>query len=152
MPRTVQTIRAQVTEGNDAWLMARVVRADNVVVDDADLADLSAGNNTDLSVRVFDISNAGAGRDPNTPVFSLIASTVGPTGVANSTISVLTVDGFWDGIDDVGYNFKYQLQYDNDDQQPGYNAAAQGRPARHRRGYLGFDNRDRGAARLPRRR
>lgn len=100
MPRTVQTIRAQVIEGNDVFLMARVVTADNTILTTTDTG------SADVEVRVFDKSGAGQGRTPNDAIFE-------KTDITDDTvIAALSTDGFWDGLDSTGYNFKYALQYD----------------------------------------
>ena len=106
MPRVIHTVRGSVIEGNDVYLMARVVTADNTVLTTTDTG------STNVTITAFDKSGAGLGRTPDTNVFTL--------AVADSTvIAALSTDGFWDGLDGTGYNFKYRLLYDTDEDNTG---------------------------------
>lgn len=102
MPSEVITGRVQIREGEDVFLTGRIVMADgtNLVQ-----ADVSSGEL--IALYVYDKSGAGEGRKPNTTVFS-------DTSIALSNIfDSLQTDGYWDGLDSTGYNFRYQLQWDS---------------------------------------
>lgn len=113
----------QVTEGNDIWFVARVLKPDNVVLG-RDSIDGSGGSNTDaFQVRVYDISKDSLGTGANgrqvhsedradnaLSTILLIATSGG----------VLQNDGYWNGLDDTGYNFRYQLAYDSTKYEAGH--------------------------------
>jgi hypothetical protein len=104
MPRATVTVHSSVQEGNDVFLLNRLVTADNTNLVQADV------DGTTMSVRVFDLSSgAGVSGDPTTAVFSDTAVAI--TGVFFDT---LQTDGYWDGKDSTGYNFRYMLSWDAD--------------------------------------
>lgn len=99
----------EVTEGNDVWLVARVLRPDNVPVSQADLA---SGSDA-VEVHVYDITTASLGTGANGR--QVLNKTIAQ-GAAGSIVAIATGstpllnDGYWNGYDDSGYNFIYQLE------------------------------------------
>jgi hypothetical protein len=108
-----------VTEGNDIWFVGRVLRPDNVILSRDDIASSA----TALQVRVYDLSrdslSTGAnGREVHSADFADGALTTLLLTATSS--SPLTNDGYWDGVDDVGYNFKLQLAWDQAKYEAGH--------------------------------
>jgi hypothetical protein len=102
----------EVTEGNDVWLVARVVKADNIQLSQADLP---SGADV-LTVRVYDatresLATGANGREVLSNSFSQAqaASYILPA----DSLTNLTNDGYWNGTDDQGYNFLFQLKVTN---------------------------------------
>jgi hypothetical protein len=102
----------EVVEGNDVWLVARVLRPDNVVVSQTDLASSDA-----LTVRVYDITKTSLSTGLNGRQVlnkSYASGAAGDYVLLATSSSALLTDGYWNGIDDTGYNFRYRLEVTND--------------------------------------
>jgi hypothetical protein len=104
-----------VIEGNDIWFPARVTRPDNIVLSRFDITG-SGGSNTDaFQVRVYDISrdSLGAGSNGRQVYSQDLADDALTSNLLIATSSdALTNDGYWNGLDDEGYNFIYRLRFD----------------------------------------
>ena len=103
-----------VTEGSDAWFVARLVLPEGTIVaQDAIPTDASA-----LVVSVYDSSKRLAGGVSAGQIKTITidkATIVSDSIVLPTTASDgLTNDGWWNGTDDEGYNFKYRMEYDTD--------------------------------------
>ena len=99
----------EVVEGNDVWLVARVLRPDNVPVSQADLA---SGSDA-VEVHVYDIttSSLGTGANGRQVLNKTIAQgSAGSIVVIATGSDPLVTDGYWNGYDDTGYNFIYQIE------------------------------------------
>lgn len=118
----------QVTEGNDIWFVARVLRPDNVALA-RDAISGSGGSNTDaFQVRVYDITKDSLGtgtngRQVHTENFADNALT--STLLIATESAALTNDGYWNGLDDTGYNFRYQLVFDSGKYEAGHRYMAE---------------------------
>lgn len=87
-----------VLEGNDVWIVQRIVLPDGTNLVQSEIS----GSN--VHVHVFDLS-LGQNSSRGEPVFE---EDVDKTTVVFDT---LQTDGYWNGLDEEGYNFRYQLQY-----------------------------------------
>lgn len=118
----------QVTEGNDIWFVARVLRPDNVVLA-RDAISGSGGSNTDaFQVRVYDITKDSLGTGTNgRQVHSADAADNALTSILLTATdsAALTSDGYWNGLDDTGYNFRYQLAFDSSKYEAGHRYMAE---------------------------
>jgi len=99
MPSRIVVTKANVLEGHDAVLTARLLTADDTPVQ---LSDVEAT----MSVYVYDVSDGGAGRRPDNAVFSKTDITT------SSVISNSYATTYWAGKDGTGYNAVYFLRYD----------------------------------------
>lgn len=108
MPRNIVVGVHDVTEGNDVILTNYLVAADGTPVVQGDVT----GN---LSVRVFDISGGGEGRDQDRSIFTdtAIAVATGGLGASGGHIEDTLETVYWDGKDQTGYNFVYALRWDS---------------------------------------
>jgi hypothetical protein len=103
----------EVTEGNDIWLVARVLRPDNVILARDAIDTTGSPNPNALQVRVYDISkdSLGTGADGRQVWSEDIASDALTSNLLTATdSSALTNDGYWNGLDDEGYNFIYRAK------------------------------------------
>ena len=101
----------EVTEGNDIWFVARVLRPDNVVLARDAIDTTGSPNANAFQVRVFDISKDSLGTGTNgREVHSedIDSSSLTSILLIATATAALTNDGYWDGLDDTGYNFRYQ--------------------------------------------
>lgn len=108
MPRAIVTTHSNVYEGNDVFLTDRIIMADGTQLE---LADLDISDN--ITVAVYPMSGAGEGRVQGTSIFTktdIDKNTGGPGGGQAIWDTYQTT--YWDGRDNTGYNFVYQLQYD----------------------------------------
>lgn len=112
-----------VKEGNDVWFVARLLRPDNVILA-RDAISGSGGSNTDaFQVRVYDITkdSLGTGINGRQVHGENVADNALTSILLTATDSAaLTNDGYWNGIDDEGYNFIYQLAWSNDKYEAGH--------------------------------
>lgn len=118
----------EVTEGNDIWFVARVLRPDNVVLA-RDAIDTTGSPNTNaFQVRVFDISKDSLGTGTNGREVhneDIDSSSLTSILLIATATAALTNDGYWDGLDDTGYNFRYQLAYDSSKYEAGHRYMAE---------------------------
>jgi hypothetical protein len=118
-----------VIEGNDIWFVARVTRPDNVVLSRAEIAGGGAGTNADaLQVRVYDISKDSLatgvnGRQVHTE--NLADNALTSILLIATSSDALTNDGYWNGLDDTGYNFRYRLEFDSGKYEAGHRYMAE---------------------------
>jgi hypothetical protein len=91
-----------VLEGNDVWIVQRVVLPDGEPLQTADIA---GGSN--IHVHVFDLS-LGQNSSRGEIVFEALNLSTADGVILFDT---LQTDGYWNGLDEEGYNFRYQLQY-----------------------------------------
>lgn len=89
-PIRYQTMR----EGEDAWFAERLENPSGTAY-----AAFTAF--TTYDVRVYDRTSA----TPGTPVYSALAV----AGLSPPLFDVLQTDGFWEGRDSTGYNFRYRI-------------------------------------------
>ena len=119
---------AKVTEGNDVWFVARVLRPDNVILS-RDVIDTTGSPNPDaLQIRIYDISrdSLGTGANGRQVHSANLASDALDNNLLTATPSAsLTNDGYWDGLDDTGYNFIYQLAFDATKYEAGHRYMAE---------------------------
>jgi hypothetical protein len=118
----------EVTEGNDVWFVARLLRPDNVILSRDAIAG-SGGSNTDaFQVRVYDVTkdSLGTGANGRQVHTEDVADNALTSILLTATTSAsLTNDGYWNGVDDVGYNFIYQLAFDSSKYEAGHRYAAE---------------------------
>lgn len=109
MPTSVYVPEGEVLEGNDVFLVSRVVRADGVYLSEADL-DLGEATEV-ISVNVYDLDDRSVTQDAFYTL-SIAGSAVNAHTlfVLSDTASALVTDGYWDGLDSTGYNVRYRLQ------------------------------------------
>ena len=118
----------QVTEGNDIWFVARVLKPDNVVLG-RDSIDGSGGSNTDaFQVRVYDITKDSLATGVNGR--QVHTENIADNALTNILLiatsgGVLTNDGYWNGLDDTGYNFRYRLEFDSGKYEAGHRYMAE---------------------------
>lgn len=103
----------EILEGADAWFVARLLLPDQAKLSQADILENST---TAISVQVFDISSettdensSGGGRQYSENVSSVGTDDHDIILLATSGDPLIT-DGYWNGTDDEGYNFRYRLQ------------------------------------------
>lgn len=97
----------EVTEGNDIYLTARVRLADSTLVDSADFAS-AAGGDTVIEVRVFDMTKESLGTGSNGR--QVLSDDITKTDIGTYLFDTLQTDGYWNGVDDTGYNFRYRAK------------------------------------------
>lgn len=100
---------SSVPEGNDIWFVSRLLRPDNVIVSQADI---NAGADA-FQVRVYDMTkpSLGTGQNGREVLFKSYNKSAITTILLTATdSSALTNDGYWNGIDDEGYNFIFPLR------------------------------------------
>ena len=109
MPTSVYVPEGEVLEGNDVFLVSRVVRADGVYLSEADL-DLSESD-TVVSISVYDLDDRSVSQDAFYSL-SIAGSAVNTHTLLfmSDTASALVKDGYWDGLDSTGYNVRFRLQ------------------------------------------
>ena len=112
MPTNVYVPEGEVLEGNDVFLVSRVVRADGVYLSKADL---STGYGVVLTISVYDLGNRSITQGNVFQVSNTGAEiAAGVTGLFVATNATsLSTDGYWDGLDTTGYNFRYRLLFDS---------------------------------------
>lgn len=110
MPTNVYVPEGEVLEGNDVFLVSRVVRADGVYLSRADV-DLAETGSV-VNVSVYDLE------DRSVTQAAMWTSTTNGDDLAADTLTVLVAtagdlltDGYWDGLDGTGYNFRLRLKY-----------------------------------------
>ena len=117
-----------VTEGNDIWFVARVLRPDNVVLA-RDAISGSGGSNADaFQVRVYDISKDSLGTGVNgrqVHTENIADDALTSILLTATSSSALTNDGYWNGLDDEGYNFLYRLEFDSGKYEAGHRYMAE---------------------------
>lgn len=118
-----------VIEGNDIWFVARVTRPDNVVLSRAEITGGGAGTNADaLQIRVYDISKDSLGTGTNgrqVHTENLADNALTSILLIATSSDALTNDGYWNGLDDTGYNFRYRLEFDSGKYEAGHRYMAE---------------------------
>ncbi len=104
MPTGVYVPTGDALEGNDVWIVQRVVMADGTYLD-------TAGVDNDIIVKVYDLTLR---QNPSgmEPIWKKTDLSPGD-GTTGPLFNTLQTDGYWDGLDEDGYNWRYQLQYDS---------------------------------------
>ena len=103
----------EVTEGNDIWLVARVLRPDNAAVARDAIDTTGSPNPNAIQVRIYDVTKDSLGVGANgRQVWSEDITSSNLTGylLIGTATDALTNDGYWNGIDSVGYNFIYRAK------------------------------------------
>jgi len=109
VPTNVYVPEGEVLEGNDVFLVSRVVRADGVYLSESDL-DLSESA-TVVSINVYDLDDRSVSQEAfYTLAIAGSAVNAHTLFVLSDTASALVTDGYWDGLDSTGYNVRYRLQ------------------------------------------
>ena len=103
----------EILEGSDAWFVARLVLPDQTNLSRAE----ATGGNYAVKIRVFDISSettdpasTGGGLHYSVDVAESNTATYNATILLATSGAPLITDGYWNGTDDEGYNFRYRLQ------------------------------------------
>ena len=98
-----------VLEGNDVWIVQRIVLPDGEPLKASDIA-----TDTNIHVHVFDLS-LGQNSSRGEIVFEDLDLSASDGDILFNT---LQTDGYWNGLDEEGYNFRYQLQYGSSHDAP----------------------------------
>ena len=96
----MQTVKVEVTEGNDVWFAHRITLPNQQYLDLSDLA--GSGNLIDVYL-VRDTARGAARRSKRVFV------TQSAVEAADYIFNTLQYT-YWDGYDDIGYNFLFRLQ------------------------------------------
>jgi hypothetical protein len=94
-----------VVEGLDTFLSNRLITADGTQLVTGDVSGT-------ISVRVYDLSAAGEGRDRDRSIFTktdIALASGGPLTGADHLVNTLETGTYWDGRDTIGMNFCYRL-------------------------------------------
>lgn len=97
----MQTVKVEVTEGNDVWFAHRITLPNQQYLD---LADLPASGTVVTASLVRDTAR-GAARRVKT-LYSADRLTAESDDVVHNTLQYT----YWDGYDDIGYNFLFHLE------------------------------------------
>ena len=92
-------------EGADIWFVARLKRPDNVIVSQDDLATSGAFTVTAYQEHADVVSTQSSVFTETKTKAEVVSDSIITTATSSSA---LTNDGYWNGLDDEGYNFLYR--------------------------------------------
>jgi hypothetical protein len=94
------TIPGEVFEEQWPTVVARVVKADNSLIVQADVTAGTASAGTGIDLYVYNHPSL----TPTTAIYSALGGTV-----SSFIYDTLQTDGYWEGEDETGYNFRHTL-------------------------------------------